>query len=75
MDLDLGFIEIEYVEWVVILTILAWVVMYFVFKFWMEKVPEFNFWGYGIIIFILAPVLSVLLIKRISEHGVLIGSG
>ncbi len=73
MDLDLGFYEVESVEWVAILTAFAWVIMYYVFRFWMERTPEFNFWTYAVITFILAPIAAVILIKRISEHGTIIG--
>ncbi len=70
-DVDILGLEIENIEAVSILTIIGWVSMYFLFKYWMS-IMKMNLWMMAIIMFIVCPVVSYFIAKRVEEKGKII---
>ena len=60
-DIEIFGLEIENIEIIALLTLIGWITMYVVFKYWMKTVPDYNFWGFFIICMVLCPVASYLI--------------
>jgi len=62
-DMEILGFDVENVEIVAVLTVLGWIVTFFLIRFWQSKVPNVNFLTYGIVTAILTPVIVVFIIK------------
>lgn len=68
MEINIFGFDIENFEIVAILTLLGWVVTYFLISYWSKKVPDFNFLVYGIITAVLTPIAAIGILSWVKSR-------